>query len=396
MSFSLPEGWKEVSLENVVDILDSQRKPINNKERANRIAGKDDSELYPYYGATGNTGFIDDFIFDEELVLLGEDGVPFFDPFKHKAYIINGKTWVNNHAHVLRAKDEITINSYLTYFLNYFDYHGYVNGATRLKLNQSNMKKIPFLLPPLTEQKQIAKKLDKLLARVERIKTVLDNAPAKIKRFRQSVLADAVGGEWKEVTIDDILENIRYGTSKKCSYDDTLTPVLRIPNIKDAEINTEDIKSASFNEKEFETLALKVGDILVIRSNGSIDLVGKNVVVTEEHENYIFAGYLIRVRLNLTLANPKYIHYVLSSPQIREVINITAKSTSGVNNLNSKEIGSFKVSLAPLKEQKAIVKKVETLFAIADKMEANLAEAQKRVDKLTQSILAKAFRGEII
>ena len=208
-------------------------------------------------------------------------------------------------------------------------------------------------------------------------------------------MADAVGGEWKEVTIDDILENIRYGTSKKCSYDDTLTPVLRIPNIKDNHINTEDIKSASFNEKEFETLALKVGDILVIRSNGSIDLVGKNVVVTEEHENYIFAGYLIRVRLNLTLANPKYIHYVLSSPQIREVINITAKSTSGVNNLNSKEIGSFKVSLPPLKEQKAIVKKVETLFAIADKMEANILEAQKRVDKLTQSILAKAFCGEL-
>jgi type I restriction enzyme S subunit len=275
-------------------------------------------------------------------------------------------------------------------------------GGAQQNISQTILKAFPFPLPPLTQQKQIVQKLDQVLARVERIKTALDNTPATIKRFRQSVLALATSGglsddkNWESLTIDDILENIRYGTSKKCSYDDTLTPVLRIPNIKNSKIDITDIKSANFNEKEFETLSLKVGDILVIRSNGSIDLVGKNVVITEEHKNYIFAGYLIRVRLNLTLANPTYIHYVLSSPQTRQVINLTAKSTSGVNNLNSKEIGRLKVSLPPLEEQKAIVKKVETLFALADSLEKRVNQAQKQVDRLTQSILAKAFRGELV
>jgi type I restriction enzyme S subunit len=301
--------------------------------------------------------------------------------------------------------DNIVDDKYLKYYLTSSLFQiplSMISRSAQNGFNKQDLAEIDFLLPSLVEQKQIAQKLDQVLARVERIKTALDNAPATIKRFRQSVLALGTSGgliekneKWEDVTIDDILDNIRYGTSKKCSYDDTLTPVLRIPNIKDSKINTEDIKSANFNEKEFETLALKVGDILVIRSNGSIDLVGKNVVVTKEHENYIFAGYLIRVRLNMTFANPKYIHYVLSSPQTREVINLTAKSTSGVNNLNSKEIGAFKVSLPPLQEQKAIVKKIETLFAIADNLEAKVTQAQQRVEQLTQSILAKAFRGEL-
>jgi type I restriction enzyme S subunit len=310
----------------------------------------------------------------------------------------------NQQINSIIPNDKIINSKYLYYYAKtlkpWMDRES--SSTTIAIINKSKFSTAPILLPPLKEQKQIAQKLDQVLARVERIKTALDNAPATIKRFRQSVLASGTSGgliekneKWEDVTIDDILDNIRYGTSKKCSYDDTLTPVLRIPNIKDSKINTEDIKSANFNEKEFETLALKVGDILVIRSNGSIDLVGKNVVVTKEHENYIFAGYLIRVRLNMTFANPKYIHYVLSSPQTREVINLTAKSTSGVNNLNSKEIGAFKVSLPPLQEQKAIVKKIETLFAIADNLEAKVTQAQQRVDRLTLSILAKAFRGEL-
>lgn len=98
---SLPNGWDLTNLEDVVDILDSKRIPINAKERAERVG------TVPYYGATGQVGWIDDYLFDEELVLLGEDGAPFFDMSKHKAYLISGKSWVNNHAHVLRALNGI-------------------------------------------------------------------------------------------------------------------------------------------------------------------------------------------------------------------------------------------------------------------------------------------------
>jgi type I restriction enzyme, S subunit len=128
----LPDGWHLLELENCVDILDNWRKPINAGEREKRISGKDASKLFPYYGATGKVGLIDDYLLDEEVVLLGEDGAPFLDFGKDKAYIVRGKSWVNNHAHVLKARDGILTNLFLMHYLNYFDYHGYVTGTTRL------------------------------------------------------------------------------------------------------------------------------------------------------------------------------------------------------------------------------------------------------------------------
>ena len=132
-------------LGEVVDILDSRRVPINSTERAKRVG------TVPYFGATGQVGWIDDHLFDEELVLLGEDGAPFLDGTKAKAYMVRGKTWVNNHVHVLRAKAGLS-NGFLLYQLNHVDYHPFVSGSTRLKLPQGPMRQIPLLVPPLDEQ----------------------------------------------------------------------------------------------------------------------------------------------------------------------------------------------------------------------------------------------------
>ena len=129
----------KTSILNDVEILDHLRKPINADERSVRIANA--KKLYPYYGATGQTGVIDDYLIDGEYVLLGEDGAPFLDKHSEKAYLINGKAWVNNHAHILQSK---TNNKFLLYYLNWFNYKEYVSGTTRLKLNQGMLKKIPF------------------------------------------------------------------------------------------------------------------------------------------------------------------------------------------------------------------------------------------------------------
>jgi len=129
----LQAGWINSNLEDVVDILDSRSVPINAEDREKRRGA------IPYYGATGQVGWIDDYLFDEELVLLGEDGAPFLEPTKQKAYIIRGKSWVNNHAHVLRARNGIP-NAYIKYYLDTVDYHKFVSGTTRLKLNQSAMR----------------------------------------------------------------------------------------------------------------------------------------------------------------------------------------------------------------------------------------------------------------
>ncbi len=190
--YELPEGWVWTRLESCVDILDAQRIPINSEEREKR---KGDS---PYYGATGQIGWIDDYIFDEELLLLGEDGAPFFEKKKNVAYIITGKSWVNNHAHVLRAIKKLTSNRFLGHYLNSFDYHGYVKGTTRLKLNQAALRTIPIPLSPLNEQHLVVAKLEALLSQVNASKEHLAKVPTLIKQFRQSVLAAACSGRLTE------------------------------------------------------------------------------------------------------------------------------------------------------------------------------------------------------
>lgn len=169
IAFPLPFGWATTQLGGVAVCLDYMREPINGTERDLRIAGKDPSQLFPYYGATQQQGLIDDYIFDSELVLLGEDGVPFFDDLRAKAYLISGKSWVNNHAHVFRGI--LVSNPFLMHRLNTFDYTGRVAGTTRSKLNQANALDIPIALPPLAEQKRIVAKVGQLMALCDRLET---------------------------------------------------------------------------------------------------------------------------------------------------------------------------------------------------------------------------------
>ena len=164
-------------LGRAVEILDSRRVPVNSEERKKRV-GK-----IPYYGATGQVGWIDDYLFDEELVLLGEDGAPFLDPSKSKAYLVRGKSWVNNHAHVLRAKPGL-LNSFLLYQLNCTNYRHYVSGTTRLKLPQGPMKQIPLLVPDEDEQREIVAEIEKQFTR-------LDAGVAGLRRVQANLNATA-------------------------------------------------------------------------------------------------------------------------------------------------------------------------------------------------------------
>lgn len=178
-------GLEIEPLEKLVDILDNQRIPINATERLQRVGD------VPYYGATGQVGTIDKAIFNETLILLGEDGVPFFDPTKHKAYEISGPSWVNNHAHVLRAKPEVVIQRYLLHFLNIFNYSGYVNGATRLKLTQGDMKRIPVPLPSVDEQAKIVSKIDLAFKQIGELSAQIGIKKESATRLRQSILSSA-------------------------------------------------------------------------------------------------------------------------------------------------------------------------------------------------------------
>ena len=170
LPFEIPDNWCWARLNCISINYDSYRKPINSYDRKNRVLGKSKDELYPYYGATSQIGFIDDFLFNGEYILLGEDAAPFLDKKAQKAYMIKGKSWVNNHAHILQS---LVFPEYLTNCLNSIDYFDYVYGTTRLKLTQENMNRILVPVPSIEEQCKIAQAINNLFVLIESIKASL-------------------------------------------------------------------------------------------------------------------------------------------------------------------------------------------------------------------------------
>lgn len=448
----MTNNWVECKLEDCVDILDSLRIPINNTDRQTRIKGKSHNELYPYYGATGQVGVIDDYIFEEELVALGEDGAPFLEQSKPKAYMLRGKTWVNNHAHVLRANRNLTSNKFLLYYLNQFNYQGYVNGGTRLKLTQGNMRKIPIFLPALAEQTRIAEKLDELLAQVDTLKARIDRIPAILKRFRQSVLAAAVSGrlteEWrlnnKTEPIDTLLKNIEeerirlkkqkqlkqsfgklqpveslyllpdkswqwvcfdqisrnennalkagpFGSSLKKS--DCIESGYKVYGQEQVIAGDEELSTYFISDKKFKDLeacAVIPGDILI----SLVGTIGKVLLLSEKAQAGIINPRLVKLGLNKEI-NRRYIKAYLDSSYAHGFF----KQFSHGGTMEILNLGILKqlpIPLPPVEEQAEIVRRVEQLFAYADQLEAAVNNARARIDRLTQSILAKAFRGELV
>lgn len=281
------------------------------------------------------------------------------------------------------------------------------SGTAQGVISKQMLADIQLVLPPAVEQTRIANQLDTLLSRVQACNDRFDAIPALLKRFRQAIYMAATSGAltesentadaWTETTIGAVSRDLRYGTSKKCDYSTQGTGVLRIPNIAErGRIDVTDLKRAVFDSKELQRLSLQEGDLLVIRSNGSVELVGKTGLVTADESGLLFAGYLMRLRVNPLKALPAFIQICLSAPAQRRYIERTAKSTSGVNNLNAEELRALPLLLPTLTEQAEIVRRVEALFKLADQIEARCTTARAQAQRLSPLVLAKAFRGELV
>jgi len=414
---NLPDGWTIQELENCVDILDNQRKPINATEREKRIAGKDEKKLFPYYGATGKVGLIDDYLLDEEVVLLGEDGAPFLDFGKDKAYMVRGKSWVNNHAHVLRAKAGIISNLFLVHYLNYFDYHGYVTGTTRLKLNQGQMKKFPVKFPPLPEQERIVAKIEELFTQLEAGTAALERVQAGLKRYKASVLKAACEGKllenreieisgelpegWKWVQISAFLDNKRgamktgpFGSLlKKHEHRESGVPVIGIENIKNMEFVLG--SKIHITEEKADQLAgydLQPGDIVISRSG----TVGEVAVIPDYLGNARMSTNIMRVCLDKSVMLPKFFTFLFNgSPIVLEQVADLCKGSTR-NFLNQHILKSINFPLPPLEEQRQIVAEVERRLSLAVGVESTLAASLSRAGRLRQSVLKSAFEGRLV
>jgi type I restriction enzyme S subunit len=181
----LPQGWRKTPVRYATTCLDGRRVPLNGDERGVRQGE------FPYWGANGVVDTIDEFIFDEPLVLLGEDGAPFFDKSKSVAFFVTGKIWVNNHIHVLRTTRDFDPR-FVAYALNATDYAPWIDGSTRDKLTQDKMGSIPLPSPPLLTQRSIADFLDRETIRIDALVAAKELLIELLVEKRKAIIAMAV------------------------------------------------------------------------------------------------------------------------------------------------------------------------------------------------------------
>jgi type I restriction enzyme S subunit len=282
-------------------------------------------------------------------------------------------------------------------------------GTAQGVISSVMLSNVTVPIAPFPEQRRIVAKVDGLTARTARARKELNRIPTLIARYKQRLLALAFSGEltagWRTdhglrepvpTTVDDLSEGLRYGTAQKSYAEPNGVAVLRIPNVASGRISLEDLKYSELEPKEFAKLRLNEGDILVVRSNGSVDLVGRPALVTGDAVGLAYAGYLIRIRPKHDVIMPKFLTLMLEAPAIRSIIEAGARSTSGVNNVNATELGALTVPLFDIDEQAEIVRRIESAFGWLDRMAADHAAAARLLPKLDAAILGKAFQGKLV
>ena len=181
----MKEGWEYKKLGDLCQVLDSQRKPVTKKDRTKGI--------YPYYGATGIQDYVDSYIFDGRFLLVGEDGAKWGASDK-TAYIIEGKSWVNNHAHILKVLENVN-DRLLEYYLTFKDLSEYITGAVVPKLTQKALVSIPIPIPPLSEQQHIVEELDLLSSIIEKKKAQLNELDNLAQSLFYEMFGDPITNE---------------------------------------------------------------------------------------------------------------------------------------------------------------------------------------------------------
>ena len=331
-----------------------------------------------------------DGIFDQLPVII-------FDDFTTATQFVNFRFKVKSSAmKILHINTDLVIPKYIFYRLQIIRF----DHSTHKRYWIQSYSKIKVLIPPLDEQSRIVAHIEELFSELDKAVDTLKTTKEQLEVYRQAVMKDAFQEKESIIRLGDAIEKPRYGTSKKCDYPCTAnsTAVLRIPNIdtKNGRVDSSDLKYAEFNEKELEQLSLKNGDILIIRSNGSVSLVGSSAIIRKCDTDKTYAGYLMRLRiLNKEKLLPKYLLYYLSSPDARRYIESVAKSTSGVNNINSQEISKLCVPLSSIEKQEKTVAEIEMKLSVYHEIEKSVDTVLVQADAMRQSILKQAFEGAL-
>lgn len=257
-------------------------------------------------------------------------------------------------------------------------------GATFLQVSKRDISELEFRLPPLDEQRRIAAILDQVDSALVRI----DQSLAGLLQLKQELFtASFLEDQRESITVGEYLESTQYGTSDKAN-ENVGIPVLRMGNVSyNGEIELSDLKYVELDIKDREKYSLKAGDLLFNRTN-SKDLVGKTAVVPALPEEYTYAGYLIRCRVN-DKAVPEYISGYLNSVLGKKILRNTAKAIVGMANINANELKRLPIPKASLDEQQEFASSTSRI----EDVESQMKRQKKLLQELQESLSARAFQG---
>ena len=364
-------------VEDCCEILDSMRVPITASER--------EEGEYPYYGANGIQDHIADYIFDDELVLLAEDGGNFGSRERPIAYRVSGKCWVNNHAHVLKPKTGLDVD-YLCYSLMFYKVDGMVNGATRQKLTQAAMRKMQIPLRSMDKQKYIVDVLNHIIKLKERRQQELQLLDDLIKaRFVEMFGDENNSLNWDMVNVEDVadvqvgvvIKPSQYYTGKKDGI-----PAFRSLNIGEGFIKNMDLVyfSQEGNDKNSKSI-LKENDLLIVRSGAP----GTACVVTKEFEGYNAIDIII-AHPDCSKVNPYYLCTYTNMPHGKKQIQ---EGTGGAaqQHFNVGKYNKLKLMLPPVELQNEFVGFIKQV----DKSKVVVQKALDETQILFNSLMQQYF-----
>ena len=360
-------------LGELCQILDNKRVPIT---ASNRTAG-----IYPYYGANGVQDYVDGYIFDDELVLLAEDGGYFGSKDKPIAYRVSGKCWVNNHAHVLKPKDNINVD-YLCYSLMYKDVTSIVNGATRQKLTQADMKEIDIPMCPMEEQLKIVKQIKQIFTLISLRKQQLAKLDELVKARFVELFGDPVNNSkgLPELTLPELGEFGR-GVSKHRPRNDPKLLGGKYPLIQTGEVANAELYITNF-ENTYSELGLKQSKMwqagtlcITIAAN-----IAKTAILTFDA---CFPDSVVGFKAN-DKTNNIFIHYWFSFFQA--ILEAQAPE-SAQKNINLKILSELRIIVPPIEQQNEFVSFVEQ----TDKSKLAIQQSLDKLETLKRALMQKYF-----
>jgi type I restriction enzyme S subunit len=408
---NLPKGWIKCQLGDVVEYGKTNKvEPINIPENAWMLElediEKDTSKLLKRLSFSERLSKSTKNYFNKGDVLYGK-----LRPYLNKVIIADQDGLCTTEIVPINP-NSIVDGWYLFYWFKYSEFLKYVesvsHGIQMPRLGTEAGLKAPFRLAPLAEQKRIVTKLDSLFAYTRRARQELDHIPKLIERYKQAILSAAFRGdltadwrkenllieEWKELALKEFLSEPLSNGRSVCDGDGF--PVLRLTCLKDRLIDLNENKKGMWSREEALKFLVCTKDFFVSRGNGSLSLVGKGSLVGVVTDEIAYPDTLIRVRVKPEVYNVEFLSFIWNSYSIRRQIEKAAKTTAGIYKINQKSIENFIFPIPSLQEQQEIVEKLKKYFQAIDRLEQEYQKAMKFLDRLEQSTLAKAFRGEIV